>query len=89
MTSLKSICAMTAAALAFGAVVHAGPVLQGPVLNGPVLQGPVLNGPVLQGPVLNTSLPQALKLQPVSIPRIATGRPVAVALPSGETIAVR
>lgn len=71
MSSLKCIFGMTAtaAALAFGAVAHAGPVLQGPVLNGPVLQGPVLNGPAL-----NAS---------------AIGRPVAVTLPSGETIAVR
>jgi hypothetical protein len=76
MLSLKRIFGMiaTAAALACGVVAHAGPVLQGPVLNGPVLQGPVLQGPVLQGPALNSQ---------------TIGRPVAVTLPNGETIAVR
>ncbi|WP_129779320.1 hypothetical protein [Peristeroidobacter soli] len=86
MLSLKRIFGMiaTAAALACGVVAHAGPVLQGPVLNGPVLQGPVLQGPVLQGPVLQGPVLQGPALNSQTI-----GRPVAVTLPNGETIAVR
>jgi hypothetical protein len=101
MISFKNILmatAATAALLGFVDFAQAGPVLQGPVLNGPVLQGPVLNGPVLQGPVLQGPVLQGMRMngpelraltaERAPITGAAIGGPVAVTLPSGETMAV-
>lgn len=82
MTGFKKIALSAAAAAMLGFVAvptQAGPVLQGPVLNGIVLQGLVLQGLVLNG----------MRMNGAQVNGVETAQPVAVTLPSGETILLK